>query len=247
MRLTADNLVGIGTTSPAQLLTVSSSSADAVVAIDCSYANGDGLLIIESANNRDSMIRFTEADTLKWQIYNDGTDDALKIQDDGDVRVTFDQSGDVTFTGDLIMADGKGIDFSADASPASGMTAEILDDYEEGTWTPTHGTFTFTTATGHYTKIGNLVTYSGFLQISNTATSDGKFDGLPFTSSASSNECTGSATWTGVDSAGDSLNPRIVASNTQFTFYSAGDDISWNDTLTTANTDQIAFSGFYYV
>ena len=88
--------VGIGTASPSQLLTVSSSSADAVMAIDCSYAGGDGLLIIESASGRDSIIRFTEADTLKWQIYNDGNDDdKLKIQDDGDVRVTFDQSGNV--------------------------------------------------------------------------------------------------------------------------------------------------------
>jgi len=74
---------------------ITNALADAVLYIDCSYAGGDGLLVIESATGRDSMIRFTEADTLKWQIYNDGSSDKLKIQDDGDTRVTFDQSGNV--------------------------------------------------------------------------------------------------------------------------------------------------------
>jgi len=74
-------------------------------------------------------------------------------------------SGDVTFTGDLIMADGKGIDFSADASPAAGMTAEILDDYEEGTGTPTVALSTSGTVTlqggetYYYIKVGNIVHY----------------------------------------------------------------------------------------
>ena len=38
-------------------------------------------------------------------------------------KMRIDSAGDVTFTGDLIMADGKGIDFAADASPSAGMTA----------------------------------------------------------------------------------------------------------------------------
>ena len=34
-----------------------------------------------------------------------------------------------------IVSSGNGIDFSADGN-ASGMSSEVLDDYEEGTWTP---------------------------------------------------------------------------------------------------------------
>jgi hypothetical protein len=74
--------------------------------------------------------------------------------------------GDVTLsTGNLIIGtSGKGIDFSV-TSQAGGMTSELLADYEEGTWTPgllfdssMVGSFTYTTQTGTYTKIGRLVT-----------------------------------------------------------------------------------------
>jgi hypothetical protein len=55
---------------------------------------------------------------------------------------------------------GKGIDFSVDPS-APGMTSELLDDYEEGTWTPSFvdsgGGTPSQTSTGRYTKIGNVV------------------------------------------------------------------------------------------
>lgn len=75
-------------------------------------------------------------------------------------------TGDQTLsTGNLIIGTaGKGIDFSADPS-APGMTSELLDDYEEGTWTPNQGsgltvTGTFSSA-GFYTKIGRVVTITG--------------------------------------------------------------------------------------
>jgi len=56
---------------------------------------------------------------------------------------------------------GNGIDFSATTDTA-GMTSEILNDYEVGTWTPTlGGSMTLNSgtwaATGYYTKIGNIV------------------------------------------------------------------------------------------
>ena len=36
--------------------------------------------------------------------------------------------------------------------------ANLLDDYEEGTWTPTGVGITLSTATGTYTKVGRIVT-----------------------------------------------------------------------------------------
>ena len=78
-------------------------------------------------------------------------------------------SGNVTITnGNLILGtSGKGIDFSATADTSatgSSMSSELLDDYEEGTWTPGYsssGSSTGTwdsTLTGTYTKIGRVVT-----------------------------------------------------------------------------------------
>jgi len=67
-------------------------------------------------------------------------------------------------TGNLIVANGQGIDFSA--TPSTG-TSELFNDYEEGTWTPVlssqSGSFTTVTLGGdtsaYYTKIGREVTF----------------------------------------------------------------------------------------
>ena len=62
---------------------------------------------------------------------------------------------------------GKGIDFGANTHSA-GMTSELLNDYEEGTFTPTLSgatTTTYTTQTGRYTKIGRQVFFQCEIEI----------------------------------------------------------------------------------
>jgi hypothetical protein len=95
------------------------------------------------------------------------------------------RTGDQTIVnGNIVIATaGKGIDFSADPNPG-GMTSELLDDYEEGTWTPTDGSGAGLTlsAVGFYTKIGNLV-YAAFritYPVTASATAS-TVAGLPFT------------------------------------------------------------------
>jgi hypothetical protein len=67
----------------------------------------------------------------------------------------------------IVMGAGKGISFAADAN-ASGMSSEILDDYEEGTWTPTLGSEAVTGSgatsvyNNKYVKIGRLVHLTGW-------------------------------------------------------------------------------------
>ena len=80
---------------------------------------------------------------------------------------------------------GKGIDFSANAH-AAGMTSELLNDYEEGTWTPTvtpfSGTITSYTSSGTYTKIGNRVFFSLQVALTDNGTGAGVIDiSLPYT------------------------------------------------------------------
>jgi len=78
-------------------------------------------------------------------------------------------------------AAGKGIDFSA-ATHAAGMTSELLNDYEEGTWTPTGNNVTFASASGKYTKIGRQVTVTFDVTMPSTANADQcQLQGLPFT------------------------------------------------------------------
>jgi len=85
--------------------------------------------------------------------------------------------------GDIVIGTaGKGIDFSADGQ-AAGMTSELLDDYEEGTWSPSvGGDATYLIQTGFYTKIGRQVTVTAKLQINVLGTgSVNLISGLPFT------------------------------------------------------------------
>ena len=92
-------------------------------------------------------------------------------------------------TGNLVIGtSGKGIDFSANGN-AAGMTSEVLDDYEEGTWTPElRGTgsgstiATPTSNSGYYTKVGRLVTVTADARTSslNGITGNAQIHGLPF-------------------------------------------------------------------
>jgi hypothetical protein len=94
--------------------------------------------------------------------------------------------GNVTLsTGNLVMADTKGIDFSA--TPGTG-TSELLADYEEGTWTPalvsTGATFTYPRGqSGKYVKVGRLVTASFYIgaDAAGTTSNSCTISGLPFT------------------------------------------------------------------
>ena len=127
-------------------------------------------------------------------------------------RVRIESSGDVKInTGNLVIGtSGKGIDFSADGQ-AAGMTSELLDDYEEGTWTPTWtpaagSGATINVANGYYTKVGNLVTVVFRLGTNGHGTSSGNIiiGGLPFASSSSVNN-------QGVMSGGLAANMSITA------------------------------------
>jgi hypothetical protein len=90
-------------------------------------------------------------------------------------------------TGNLIVASGQGIDFSATSSGAGTMTSELLNDYEEGTWTPVVGSGidspTYAAQTGRYTKIGRMVYVQCYLSVDGGTRNGGGLTvgGLPFT------------------------------------------------------------------
>jgi hypothetical protein len=95
--------------------------------------------------------------------------------------------GDINSNGFAPVA-GKGIDFSANTASA-GMTSELLDWYEEGTWTAgvsfggASVGVALSNSVGYYTRIGNIVTVSCYLSLANKGSSTGaaQITGLPFT------------------------------------------------------------------
>lgn len=87
---------------------------------------------------------------------------------------------------------GGQVTFPATQNASAG--ANVLDDYEEGTWTPSlkfggaSVGMTYTTQEGHYTKIGNIVIITGYFLLSAKGSSVGSatITGLPFTANSAS-------------------------------------------------------------
>jgi hypothetical protein len=87
----------------------------------------------------------------------------------------------------LVISNGNGIDFSA-TGDATGASSELLDDYEEGTWTPylastgTNPTVTYTNQAGYYTKVGRLITLQFYMQAATVSGGSGSMiiTGIPY-------------------------------------------------------------------
>ncbi len=140
-------------------------------AIGVRHATGGGALYFGAESS---------SSTPDGGIYNSGGSQILGFGNDRNVTIP---------GGNLVIGtSGKGIDFSA-TSDAGGMTSEVLDDYEEGTWTCSlRGSATepdplITSTASYYTKIGNVVTFQvSFENVATTGYSgDVTFTTLPFT------------------------------------------------------------------
>ena len=104
-------------------------------------------------------------------------------------------------TGNLVIGTaGKGIDFSA-ATHAAGMTSELLNDYEEGTFTPVLSSSgvaptvtSYSTQYGRYTKIGNRVLVTVAIRATMTSAGTGYpvITGLPY---AANGSCLNGPAW----------------------------------------------------
>ncbi len=78
-------------------------------------------------------------------------------------------------------------------------SANKLDDYEEGTWTPAPTVGSASSASGTYTKIGRMVVVTGFVSGMNTVNNETlSIAGLPFTGGVTV-QCVGQAMWSNVD------------------------------------------------
>jgi hypothetical protein len=178
MRITSDGDVGIGTDNPSQKLHVYGENTVARFQSTSSYVD---IYLISSGNTG-----FLNLSSTGLNFYAGGGSGA-------DLKMFIGNSGNVSIAdGNLIVAAGHGVDFSANQNN-SGMTSELLDDYEEGTFTPTihAGASNISLASnnyGKYTKVGNVVHCSGRFQASSltagSSSTNVELGGLPFTCDA---------------------------------------------------------------
>jgi hypothetical protein len=130
-------------------------------------------ITISSPNGNYQGLRFDRGTTSKWRIgmKNDDTFQIANLflngnagqADDNTLRIT--DNNNISITGNLAFANGKGIDFSA--SEGGGHTGtSILSDYEVGTWTPAiTGLTGLSDAYGRYIKVGDQVTAAWYFNI----------------------------------------------------------------------------------
>ena len=133
--------------------------------------------------------------------------------------VTFTERMKITSAGVLELTSGQ-LKFPASQNASS--DANTLDDYEEGTWTPVIGGLTsqsgqtYAGQTGHYTKIGRLVTATFRVQLSNkgTITGDVVIKGLPFTVQNSISFGSGVTYWVNLSTAWNYIYLAPIANDT---------------------------------
>ena len=139
-------------------------------------------------------------------------------------------------------ASGAGITFPATQSASS--DANTLDDYEEGTWTPTlvssggGQTVTYTYQTGSYVKIGSVVQFNLFIKINTKSGGSGtaQISNLPFSTMARS----GFLDYT--------MCCQVVAASTLYASNTIQGSTIYNIGVTfasLANGDEIRVSGVY--
>lgn len=129
---------------------------------------------------------------LKVDQWKDSGDNALMTSDGAGnltANVSFTSPGITLSDNILFNTASKGVYLGVTSATAS----NLLDDYEEGSFTPsldieTGASITINTIQGYYRKIGNLVAFTIYCDWDKTAGSANvKFTGLPFTSSNQTN------------------------------------------------------------
>lgn len=153
-------------------LTVNQGSGDAINAYRSNFAgirlgvDDDNCWSFQDAS-RDLVIQ-DRTSAVQTEIYRYNTSESQH-----------EVTGDVTFSGEIDASVG-GIKLGGTAA------ANLLDDYEEGTWTVTTSAtgYTVSSQTGRYTKIGRLVTITGqvtFSAVNGSNNSIVLLAGIPFT------------------------------------------------------------------
>ena len=174
VRITSDGHLGIGTNSPVGNLTVHD------VGVTTFRISTAGVLAYDHTFNGTTY-------TIANNNGGAGVPIVFGSKTSGGESARFNASGNLAFP------NGQGVDFSA--SEGSGATSSLLDDYEEGTWTPvfsgsiTAGTYTPAVTFGRYVKIGRLVHAQFRLQnITTTSAGSGlvEISGLPYATPSAS-------------------------------------------------------------
>jgi len=177
-----------------------------------------------------------------WE--NAGDTERLRIDNSGNLKIN---------DGDLVIGtSGHGIDFSATGDGSGTTTSELLDGYEEGSFTPTIAggltSISYGEQHGYYVKVGKVVHVSIRIQVSGTTNSTAlAIGGLPFTSSNQNgrNYTSGGISFCNMPLSSADFDPYITYNSTQIKFYEkvSGSNVICNSS---PSNKYIGVGAFYF-
>ena len=162
----------------------------------------------------------------------------------------------LTFTGQqtipTINLTGGQITFPATAVPSS--NANTLDDYEEGTFTPTvagassAGTANYSLQEGYYVKIGGFVKVYGRVTFT-SATGSGRLllQGLPFTNAGGDGPADNGYWNYGIVASGYTVTPLLPNGQARIDYYQYASDGGSTTNLTITGGGSFTFGATYRV
>jgi hypothetical protein len=137
-----------------------------------------------------------------------------------------------------------GLTFNGDTAAAN-----ALDDYEEGTFTPSlGGDTTYLAQSGTYTKIGRVVTFKALVYVNVIGTgSTTTISGLPFVIAADGGAVCSAPSYSGLATSVSSVNGNITS--TSIAIQSNVGNATTNQTLNAIfqNSTYFEFAGTYQV
>tara|TARA_Y100001938_G_scaffold117394_1_gene161894 strand:- start:433 stop:2643 length:2211 start_codon:yes stop_codon:yes gene_type:complete len=198
-----------------------------------------------------AAIGYTSTEGIVITGQGSTNDITLKRDDDTAVLEVATGQSDIEITGGNIFfgTANKGIYLGVTSATA----ANLLDDYEEGTWTATltgstSNPSSAVTVTGNYTKTGNLVwVQANFGGVNSTGSAGAiRVTGLPFTPSPGSQHSGSASVHTGATIASGVCNISPSFESSYITFYASTSEASWAEiTHNEAGAMWLYFSGIY--
>tara|TARA_Y100001937_G_scaffold70704_1_gene96236 strand:- start:32 stop:832 length:801 start_codon:yes stop_codon:yes gene_type:complete len=146
--------------------------------ITATNTGGNRTLGIITGTSNSSILNMgdTDASNVGQVKYHHGVN-SMVLRTNGSDKVTLDATGNLLFN-----AASTGVYLGTTSATAS----NLLDDYEEGSWTPVFvgssgGSATYSHQVGRYTKIGNRVCANCYLALSgNSLSGTVSMSGLPY-------------------------------------------------------------------
>ena len=254
----ANNEVGMGTTSPDGKLHIMSDSAGTVTAstsgndlvVEGTGATGISILAPNDQNanilfgdpddNDTGAIQYRHSDN-SLRFFLNGSSEKMQIDSSGKVGIgttspsqALDVVGSIEVSGNIYLG--------------GTTSANALDDYETGTFTVTNAgdaTGALSAETGEYTKVGNIVFIRITFDVSTNFTSFGRIGGLPFTTSGDGTVSSFYPANVMTDSSTNSqILPNFHTNQTYMTLKE--DDTNLNDHFPNTTNNIYRICGFYF-